>query len=146
MAKQQTARPAGRVPGSPVSLGACVVWAVVCGVGLCALMMVVFSWLLCHADLPLYAAVPLATAAVSIGAAGGGMVLARMQKKNGLLLGFLSGLFFFVVYALAALLGGQREFTAFVAIKLACFVLAGCLGGYLGLTMAERKTRRRPKT
>ena len=39
---------------------------------------------------------------------------------------------------------GQFDFTAMGGIKLVCYILAGCFGGYLGILLAERKRTRRP--
>lgn len=128
------------------SLGSCILGSLFAGIVLCVLSLLFFSWVFSKADLPLYAAVPMATAAICIGTAGAAMLLSRLQQKNGLLLGLCTGVFFFAAYALAALLGGQREFTGFAAIKLASILLSGCLGGYLGLLCAEQKKRRRPGT
>lgn len=136
--------PSSKAARASRSLGACILTALLLGILLCVLALMLFSWVLSIADLPLYAAVPLATAAVCIGTAGAAMTLSRMQQKNGLLLGAGTGLFFFAAYAAAALLNGQREFTGFAAIKLLCILLAGCFGGYAGLLSAERKPRRRP--
>lgn len=126
------------------SLGSCILSSLLAGIVLCVLALLFFSWVFSKADLPLYAAVPMATAAICIGTAGAAMLLSRLQQKNGLLLGLCTGIFFFAAYALAALLNGQREFTGFAAIKLASILLSGCLGGYLGLLLAQQKKRRRP--
>ena len=136
--------PSPKGPRRSRSLGACILSALLFGVLLCILALMFFAWVLSMADLPVYTAVPLSTSAVCIGTAGAAMALSRMQQKNGLLLGAGTGLFFFAAYAAAALLNGQREFTGFAAIKLLCILLAGCLGGYLGLLSSERKTHRRP--
>lgn len=126
------------------SLGSCILGSLLAGIVLCVLALLFFSWVFSKADLPLYAAVPMATAAICIGTAGAAMLLSRLQQKNGLLLGLCTGVFFFAAYALAALLNGQREFTGFAAIKLASILLSGCLGGYLGLLFAQQKKCRRP--
>ena len=126
------------------ALGSCILGSLLAGIVLCVLALLFFSWVFSKADLPLYAAVPMATAAICIGTAGAAMLLSRLQQKNGLLLGLCTGVFFFAAYALAALLNGQREFTGFAAIKLASILLSGCLGGYLGLLLAQPKKHRRP--
>lgn len=128
----------------PRSLGGCILGSLLAGIVLCVLALLFFSWIFSKSDLPLYAAVPMATAAICIGTAGAAMLLSRLQQKNGLLLGLCTGIFFFAAYALAALLSGQREFSGFAALKLASILLSGCLGGYLGLLFAEQKRHRRP--
>lgn len=100
------------------------------------------SWLLCHTELPLYAASPIAMSAISIATAVSGMVLAGLQKKNGLLLGASCGLFFLLAFTAAAILMGAKTFSAFSAIKLVCLMTSGALGGYLGMALSERKPMR----
>lgn len=116
--------------------------AVLLGSAVGMALLLLGSWLLCHTELPLYAASPIATSAVSIGTAVSGMVLAGRQKKNGLLLGASCGLFFFLAFTAAAVLMGAKTFSAFSAIKLLCFIVSGALGGYLGMTLAEGKSTR----
>ena len=86
----------------------------------------------------------MATCAVCLGCFVCGMILARSFKKNGLFCGLCTGTVFYLIYLAAALLNGQFDFTAMAGIKLVCYILAGCFGGYLGIFLAERKRTRRP--
>lgn len=87
-------------------------------------------------------AVPIAAVAVMLGSFVGGYLLARRLGQNGLFCGLCSGLFFFLVFALAAVCSGCYEYTAFAAIKCVCYALSGALGGYLGILSCERAGRK----
>lgn len=136
--------PSRSAPGAARPLGLCLLGALLFGILICALALLFFSWLMSVVDLPIYAAAPLASAAVCIGTAGAALLLGRTQRQNGLLWGLGTGVFFFAAHAAAALLNGQREFTSFAAIKLICILLAGCVGGYAGLLSTQHRPRRRP--
>ncbi len=134
----------GKVNGRPSSsLWIHVVAAIVGGIITCMIALLLFSEILCHVDLPICAAVPLATAAISLGSAVGGLLLARAEKKNGLVLGVLSGLFFFAAAVLAAFLLGQRDVGMLTVIRGITLTVSGAIGGYLGIVMTERAARHR---
>lgn len=117
--------------------------AAVSGLAVTFLLLLVFSWLFTKTQIPAWWAVPLATAAVCVGCFVSAHVLAKKLKKNGLFCGLCAGAFFFVLYLAAALLNGQFEFTTLASIKLVCYLLAGCFGGYLGILAAEKQLRAR---
>lgn len=117
--------------------------AAVSGLAATFLLLLVFSWLFTKTQIPAWWAVPLATAAVCVGCFVSAHVLAKKLKKNGLFCGLCAGAFFFVLYLAAALLNGQFEFTTLASIKLVCYLLAGCFGGYLGILAAEKQLRAR---
>ena len=116
--------------------------ALVCGLAATFILLLIFSWLFTKTQIPAWWAVPLATAAVCVGCFVSAHVLAKKIKKNGLFCGLCAGAFFFVIYLAAALLNGQFEFTTLASIKLVCYLLAGCFGGYLGILAAESSCAR----
>ena len=87
-------------------------------------------------------AVPIAAIAVMLGSFTGGYLLARRLGQNGLFCGLCSGLFFFLLFALAAICSGSYEYTAFAAIKCVCYGLSGAIGGYVGILSHERAGRK----
>lgn len=115
--------------------------ALVCGLAATFILLLIFSWMFTKTQIPAWWAVPLATAAVCVGCFVSAHVLAKKIKKNGLFCGLCAGAFFFVIYLAAALLNGQFEFTTLASIKLVCYLLAGCFGGYLGILAAEKQLR-----
>ena len=118
-------------------------WALIGGLPAAAAAMFLFAAVLSRANLPAYAAMPLSTLAVCLGAGVSGFLLVRRQRQNGLLLGALVGLLFFGCLVCAAWLDGLREPGALFFIKLLSLVCAGAAGGYGGLLSSEKKKRRR---
>ena len=140
--QQKTGRKAGQSAGKePLKK---ILAAGVTGTAVTFLVLLLCSWLYTKTQLPSWSAVPMATCAVCLGCFVCGMSLARSFKKNGLFCGLCTGTVFYLVYLAAALLNGQFDFTAMAGIKLVCYILAGCFGGYLGILAAERKRTRRP--
>lgn len=135
-----------RKPGQSAGAGPLkkILIAGVAGVAVTFLVLLLCSWLYTKTQLPLWAAVPMATCAVCIGCFVCGLALARSFKKNGLFCGLCTGVAFYLLYLAAALLNGQLDFTAMAGIKLVCYILSGCFGGYLGILLCERKWTRRP--
>lgn len=135
-----------RKPGQSAGAGPLkkILIAGVAGVAVTFLVLLLCSWLYTKTQLPLWAAVPMATCAVCIGCFVCGLALARSFKKNGLFCGLCTGVVFYLLYLVAALLNGQLDFTAMAGIKLVCYILSGCFGGYLGILLCERKRTRRP--
>ena len=142
MPKQQKA---GRKTGQSAGADALkkILAAGVTGVAVTFLVLLLCSWLYTKTQLPAWSAVPMATCAVSLGCFACGLVLARSFKKNGLFCGLCTGVAFYLLYLSAALLNGQLDFTAMSGIKLVCYILAGCFGGYLGILLVEQKRTRR---
>ncbi len=139
-----TTQSPGKVNGRPASsLWTHVVAAIMGGIITCMVVMLLFSEILCHVDLPICVAVPLATAAISLGSAVGGLLLARAEKKNGLVLGAFSGLFSFAAAVLAAFLLGQRDVGMLTVIRGITLTVSGAIGGYMGIVMTERSARHR---
>lgn len=88
-------------------------------------------------------AIPISAVAVMIGCFVSGYVLARRLGQNGLFCGLCCGLFFFLMFMLAAILeDSSYEYTAFAAIKCVCYSLSGALGGYLGIISSEHTKRK----
>ena len=83
---------------------------------------------------------PLALAAAGVGCALGGIVCARLERKNGMLYGALVGLAVFAVIWLVGLCFTQPVFGTENAVKLIVLVMCGCFGGYAG---SRRKPGRR---
>lgn len=140
--QQKTGRKAGQSAGTaPLKK---ILAAGIAGIGVTFLILLLCSWLYTKTQLPAWSAIPMATCAVCLGCFLCGLILARSFKKNGLFCGLCTGIAFFLIYLAAALLNGQFDFTAMAGIKLVCYILAGCFGGYLGILLAERKRTRRP--
>ncbi len=108
------------------------------GLAVTFLFLLFSAWLFTKTQLPAWSAVPLATAAVSLGCFISGHVLSRRVGQNGLFCGLCCGVCFYLLYLLAALLNGQFDYSALAGIKLVCYVLSGCIGGFLGILAYEK--------
>lgn len=83
---------------------------------------------------------PLALAAAGVGCAIGGLICARMVRKDYMLYGALIGLAVFVVIWLVGLCFTKPVFGTENAVKLIVLIMCGCFGGYAG---GRSKPRRR---
>ncbi|HJA25832.1 MAG TPA: TIGR04086 family membrane protein [Candidatus Fournierella merdigallinarum] len=143
MAKQRTAAQAAKRSTGGGPLGAILAGAV-SGLGVTFAALLGCSWAYTKTQIPAWCAAPLAACSAALGCFVCGFVLARGVRKNGLFCGLCAGVGFFLLYLAAALLNGQFEFTAMAGIKLVCDLLAGCLGGFLGVTPPKKKKSRLP--
>lgn len=120
-----------------------IVYSAILGI-ICTFLFLLFcAWMFTLTRLPTWVAVPLSTIAVSIGAFFSSYILSRKLNKNGLFCGLCFGIFYFTLYLLASLLNKQFDYTAFSSIKLVCYVLSGCLGGFSGILSNDRNTRKK---
>ena len=138
--KQQAARgPAGAAARKSAGPFVPILRAGVSGLAATFLILLACSWAFTRTRIPPWAAVPMATGAVCLGCFVCGRSLAKSFRKNGLFCGLCAGAAFFVLYLAAALFNGQFDFTALAGIKLVCYILSGCMGGYLGILATEKK-------
>lgn len=78
------------------------------------------------------------TAVFALGAFAGGFIATKINKGAGLIIGLITGLTMFVVVTIAALTRNAEAVTILTVIKLALSVVAGGLGGVLGLRERKR--------
>ena len=95
------------------------------------------AYLFRSADLPLGAATPVAVTAAAISAFFAGLTAARVAKCHGLLMGALCGLLLYLIILLIGLAQGGID-TGYAVIKLASLVIAGAVGGVLGVNGKRR--------
>ena len=111
----------------PLLVGLCV------GVISCTLLLLLMALLVGSVDVPRQAVLPLAIAAGAIAAFLAGLVTARMAGKNGLLLGMACGLLMFLLILVAGFVRYTGVDAGVSAIKLAALLVAGGVGGVLGV-------------
>ena len=78
------------------------------------------------------------TAVFALGAFAGGFIATKINKGAGLIIGLITGLTMFVGVTIAALTRNAEAVTILTVIKLALSVVAGGLGGVLGLRERKR--------
>ena len=99
-----------------------------------------FGWLMVQQGLTQEAAAPLATAAVCLGSFLSGLLIALIQRGRGLVWGAAEGaLFAGLLFLLGTLYQSEWGTAQFVRVGLV--LLAGVLGGVLGMLRAERRRR-----
>ena len=125
-------------PGLVWRFGRPVLWGVVTGGVVGALLLLVMALCMTTWDLPQATVTPMATAAVAIGAFASGLTAARLAQKQGLLLGALCGA---LLYALVWLTGltriGEMQ-AASVLIKWAILIASGAIGGIVGVNLRRK--------
>lgn len=117
--------------------------ALIVGVIITFITLLFFSWIFLQVNLPAWSAIPLSATAVCLGSFFSGYILARRTGQNGLFCGLCFGIFYFLLYLCAALLNGQFDYTALSSIKLVCYVLSGCIGGFIGVVKSEQTAKRK---
>ncbi len=111
------------------------------GLFIFAVLMSVFSLVLCNIDIPLSALSPIAMGAVCVAVLFAGMALARLEKKRGLIYGAFVGVFVFLLLWVSSILQGGILMSQLAVIKAFSIICSGCLGGYLGVTCSEKRRK-----
>lgn len=106
-----------------------------------ALVISLFSYLMCNIDIPLFMAVPFATIAVALASLVAAAVMAYYENGKGLIFGLASGLVLFVVLWICSVINGEIGLTGLAILKLIAFCASGCIGGILGSFVKEKKLR-----
>ncbi len=111
------------------------------GFAVFAALFCVFALIMCNVDVPLNTLPSLAMLAICVAVFIGGMVLARFEKKRGLIYGSLMGVFTFLVLWLASILNGSVLLSQLAVIKAFSIICSGAFGGFLGVISAEKKRK-----
>lgn len=96
---------------------------------------------MCKVDIPPQMLTAISTILISLAVIPAGLVLAFLEGERGMLCGLLTGLGFFSVLWIAALCTMQTEFTPLAVIKGAAMILAGTIGGFLGMMLKEHRRK-----
>lgn len=129
--------PAAREPSLPLRAALAAAQGLFCAF----LSLLACAWLYCRVDLPDHVAPVAALCCAGLGAAVAAFSLARRLRQGGLWIGLACGGICFALFAGAALLNGQREFTLLAGWKLGCLLVFGALGGVLGVGGGESARR-----
>lgn len=103
----------------------------------CMALLMLMALVIQKVDVPRSAVLPLAIAAAAVGAFLAGLVAAAMAKQKGLLLGIACGLTLFLLILLAGFARYAGVDGGNAAVKLAVLLLAGGIGGVLGVNMRK---------
>ncbi len=108
------------------------------GIIACTAVMLLMTLVLQHAEIPRRAVMPMAVAAAAVGSFLAGLVAARLARQNGLLLGALCGSVLYLLVLAAGLLHYAGVGIGFAAVKAGMMLVAGALGGILGVNRRHR--------
>lgn len=109
--------------------------AIGAGIGvLCsAVILLIMATALVIGNIPPELILPMATAALAIGAFAAGVTAAKLGKSKGIVCGALSGVTFFIIAWLSGAIIGEAAFSTEFAIKAAIIILSAALGGIVGI-------------
>lgn len=110
------------------------------GVGITAVLLLLFALAMSSVDLPHGAVFPLAAAAGVAGCAGAGFISGYVVRKGGLLLGLACGglIFLLTLFCELTFCGGEVGTQALYKLTICCF--SGMTGGVFGVN-CKRKVR-----
>ena len=105
---------------------------------LCLLILLVMAAVMAGGTIPAWAVSPMAIGAAAVSSLAGGWVASRLSRERGLLYGAATGLLLFLLTVAAGftLLQGLRD--SVLLVKLAMMVVAGAVGGILGVNSRRR--------
>ena len=111
----------------------CVVPALTAGIIAMFLLILLFAFLLSHADVPLSILHPAGLAVGCTGAAVSGFVCSRLRQEKGFFYGLgCAGALFCILLAASCLLWKDRA-EPYMFVKLFSMLLCGALGGSIGV-------------
>lgn len=117
-------------------------WGMAVACAVCALTLILMSLLLTWRDIPPKAIDPMTTAAISLSCCAGGYFSARRMREKGMMMGMaLSAALFLILIVCSLPLGGP--YSALMAVKLTAMLLAGALGGVLGVNRKVHHSSKR---
>lgn len=109
-----------------------------CGTLFSLLLLVVFSILMVLLDMPSRAVQLFAFVSIAGGGFGGGIFAGRLFGQKGLALGVATGFFYLILLAFSGILMGHAILGGMIFAKLLVSILAGMIGGILGVNTQHR--------
>ena len=91
------------------------------------------AFIIVRIDTPEYVLIPLTTCLLTLSSFLDSLLLAKSFKENGLLIGLSTGAIFTAIVIVLAVYNQSFAFTSLLVTKLASVLLAGMLGGILGV-------------
>ncbi len=107
------------------------------------LMLSLCSFVALSIDLAPSIITPLATTSMAIATFASGLIFSGLFGKNGLVVGAIIGAGTFTLVFVIALIYGLSAFTGTGVVKFMLLTLSGALGGYAGIILKEKQTRRK---
>lgn len=116
-----------------------VVFGSVCGLLVTVILLCIFSAVIMTSGLlPSEITNYITVGIVSLGALTGGVITSRITKSAGLIVGLITGFFIFMLITVIGVIKSDDSFTVLTLIRLISLIIAGGIGGILGLRKKER--------
>lgn len=116
-----------------------VVFGSVCGLLVTVILLCIFSAIIMTGGLlPSEITNYITVGIVSLGALTGGVITSRITKSAGLIVGLITGFFIFMLITVIGVIKSDDSFTVLTLIRLISLMIAGGIGGILGLRKKER--------
>ena len=113
-------------------------WGMLIGMISCLLLLLLMAAVLAAGDIPKTAITPLAVSAAVVGAVIGGFLTARLRGENGLLFGAVCGVLLYIVVMIVGFSIMHELRGGYALLKLSLMLLAGAVGGVLGVNGRRR--------
>lgn len=104
-----------------------------------AIFLFIFAFLLTIYDASDSVIIIMSMIAWCIGAFTGGFAAAKAYGKNGLIMGFCSGIIMFLLLTLIAMIVNSSGLTIQSFIKLILSVVSACIGGVMGINLKRKR-------
>ncbi len=116
-----------------------VVFGSVCGLLVTVILLCVFSAIIMTSGLlPSEITNYITVGIISLGAFAGGVITSRITKSAGLIVGLITGFFMFMLITVIGMIKSDDSVTVLTLIRLISLIIAGGIGGILGLRKKER--------
>lgn len=111
------------------------------GLAAASLLFAAAAFVMCKVDIPPQMHTAISTTLVSLAIVPAALVIAFLEGERGMLCGLLTGFGFFAVIWVVAFWGMQSEITTITGIKGMAMLLAGTVGGLIGMMLKERRRK-----
>ena len=116
-----------------------VVFGSVCGLLVTVILLCVFSAIIMTSGLlPSEITNYITVGIISLGAFAGGVITSRITKSAGFIVGLITGFFMFMLITVIGMIKSDDSVTVLTLIRLISLIIAGGIGGILGLRKKER--------
>jgi len=113
----------------------CIVLAAGAGILTMFLMMALFAAVLSSFPLPLAVFSPAGLIIGTIGSAAAGLCCSLLNREKGFFCGILCGAVLFLILLLVSMLAWQQHISSYTFLKLCSMLLAGAIGGMIGVNL-----------
>ena len=116
-----------------------IIIGLICGTAAISVILLLFALIMSFGIIPVSLSSLLSSFALSMGALFAGFMTAKIEKKNGLLYGFLTGAILFLIFTVISLLGVKSTPTLTTLLKGIITIIAGGVGGILGVNTGNKR-------